>query len=167
MGAEKYHNEYLFEEVFGRSVPFQNDDMIEQHPFLNKIYPYSLNIIHLVTYCENNTVALLSGSLEIGTVDSDVCVEEQIGEVSCGLDQEGNLKPYAYHLKTLQKIDKHPQTRFVFAGSNIPNFDQLKAYAINLHIENKVDDVISWKFALDSKGQAILITWLTEKENLL
>ncbi|AIY06173.1 putative hexapeptide transferase family protein [Planococcus sp. PAMC 21323] len=167
MGEEKYHSENIFDEVFGGNVPFQNDDMIEQHPYLNKIYPYSLNIIHLVTYCENNTVALLSGSLELGLIDSTNGFEEQLGEVSCGLDQEGNLKPYAYNLKTLQKIDKHPQTRFVFEGSQIPHFDKLKSYAINLHIQNKVDDVISWKLALDSKGKAILITWLKEKENLL
>lgn len=170
MGAEKYHSEFHFEEAmneFGRDLPFQNDDMIEQHPFLNKIYPYALNTIHLVTYCENNTVSLLSGSLEIGTVESIVGFADEIGGVSCGLDHQGNLKSYAYDLKTLEKIDKHPQTRFVFAGSRIPHFDRLKSFAINLHINHKVDDVISWKLALDSKGQAILITSLMEKENLL
>ena len=170
MGAEKYHSELYFGEEmnkFGRNLPVQNDDMIVQHPFLNKIYPYTLNTIHLVTYCENNTISLLSGSLEIGTVKSINGLADDIGKISCGLDHQGNLKSYAYDLTTLEKIDKHPQTRFVFAGSKIPHFDRLKSFAINLHINNKVDDVISWKLALDSKGQAILITSLMEKENLL
>lgn len=170
MGAEKYHSEFYFGEEmngFRRKLPFQNDDMIVQHPFLNKIYPYALNTIHLVTYCENNTISLLSGSLEIGTVESINGFADEIGGISCGLDHQGNLKPYAYDSITLEKIDKHPQTRFVFAGSRIPHFDRLKSFAINLHINNKVDDVISWKLALDSNGQAILITSLMEKENLL
>lgn len=170
MDAEKYHNEFYFEEEageFGRDLPFQNDDMIVQHPFLNKIYPYALNTIHLVTYCENNTVSLLSCSLEIGTVESVSGFADEIGGISCGLDHQGNLKSHAYDLNTLEKIDKHPQTRFVFAGSRIPHFDRLKSFAINLHIRNKVDDVISWKLALNSKGQPILITSLMEKENLL
>lgn len=170
MGAERYHNEFHYgEDIHGfeRDLPFQNDDMIEQHPFLNKIYPYALNTIHLVTYCENNTISLLSGSLEIGTVESVTGYADEIGGISCGLDHQGNLKSYAYDLNTLEKIDKHPQTRFVFAGSKIPHFDRLKSFAINLHIQNKINDVVSWKFALNSKGQAILITSLTEKENLL
>ncbi|ANU10249.1 putative hexapeptide transferase family protein [Planococcus antarcticus DSM 14505] len=170
MGAEKYSTEFRFgEEVynFGRDLPFQNDDIIVQHSSLNKIYPYALNTIHLVTYCENNTVSLLSGSLEIGTVESISGFADEIGGISCGLDHQGNLKSYAYDLNTLEKIYKHPQTRFVFAGSKIPHFDRLKSFAINLHINNKVDDVISWKLALNSNGQPILITSLREKENLL
>ncbi|MGH2317154.1 sugar-transfer associated ATP-grasp domain-containing protein [Planococcus sp. SE5232] len=170
MDAEKYHSELYFKEdvgEFGRDLPFQNDDMIEQHPFLNKIYPYALNTIHLVTYCENNTVSLLSGSLEIGTVESASGFADEIGGISCGVDHQGNLKSHAYDLNTLEKIDKHPQTRFVFAGSSIPHFDRLKSFAINMHIHNNVDDVISWKLALNSKGQPILITSLMEKENLL
>lgn len=170
MGAEKHTSEFHFEEEaqrYGRDLAFRNDDIIEQHPFLNKIYPYALNTIHLVTYCENNTVSLLSGSLEIGTVESVTGFADEIGGISCGLDQQGNLKSYAYNLNTLEKIDKHPQTRFVFAGSQIPDFDRIKAFAINLHILNKADDVISWKFALNSKGQAILLTTLTENESLL
>ena len=170
MGAEKYWNEFRFEEQvhdFGRDLPFQNDELIVQHPFLNKIYPYALNTIHLVTYCENNTVSLLSGSLEIGTVDSINGFADEIGGISCGLDHQGNFKSYGYDLNTLEKVDKHPQTRFVFAGSKIPHFDRLKSFAISLHINNKVDDVISWKLALNSNGQPILITSLREKENLL
>lgn len=170
MGAEKYSNEFRYEEdmhKLGRDFPFQNDDIIVQHPFLNKIYPYALNTIHLVTYCENNTVSLLSGSLEIGTVESISGYADEIGGISCGVDHQGNLKSYAYDLNTLEKIDKHPQTRFVFAGSRIPHFDRLKSFAINLHLNNKVDDVISWKLALNSTGQAILIHSLMEKENLL
>ena len=170
MGAEKYHSEfYLGEELngFGKDLFVQNDDMIQQHPFLNKIYPYALNTIHLVTYCENNTISLLSGSLEIGTVESVSGFADEIGGISCGLDPQGNLKSYAYDSTTLEKIDKHPQTRFVFAGSRIPHFDRLKSFAINLHINNKVDDVMSWKLALNSNGQPILITSLMEKENLL
>ncbi|AQU80118.1 MULTISPECIES: sugar-transfer associated ATP-grasp domain-containing protein [Planococcus] len=167
MGVEKYRDEFSFEELVRSNIPFQDRDMIEQHPFLNKIYPYALNTIHLVTYCENNTVSLLSGSLEIGAVESDNGFVEKLGEISCGLDQQGNLKSHAYKLNTLEKIDKHPQTRFVFGGSQIPHFDRLKAFVISLHIQNKVEDVVSWKLALTSKGQVILLTLLTEKENLL
>lgn len=170
MEPEKHHNEFRFEEELrelGRDLTFQNDDMIKQHPFLNKIYPYALNTIHLVTYCENNTISLLSASLEIGTVESVSGFADEIGGISCGVDHQGNLKPYAYDLNTLEKIYKHPQTRFVFAGSQIPHFDRLKSFAINLHIDNKTDDVISWKLALNAKGQPILITSLREKENLL
>ncbi|WP_142826011.1 sugar-transfer associated ATP-grasp domain-containing protein [Planococcus soli] len=170
MGAQKHSNEFRFEEdthELRTKFSFQNDDIIVQHPFLNKIYPYALNTIHLVTYCENNTVSLLSGSLEIGTIESMSGYADEIGGISCGVDHQGNLKSYAYDLKTLEKIDKHPQTRFVFAGSRIPHFDRLKAFAIDLHVNNKVDDVISWKLALDSYGQAILINTLMEKENLL
>ncbi|MBT2571197.1 sugar-transfer associated ATP-grasp domain-containing protein [Planococcus sp. ISL-110] len=170
MGAEKHWNEFRFEEELrdvGGDLPFQNDELIVQHPFLNKIYPYALNTIHLVTYCENNTVSLLSGSLEIGTVESMNGFADEIGGISCGLDHLGNLKSYAYNLNTLEKITKHPQTRFVFAGSRIPDFDRLKSFAINLHINDKADDVISWKLALNSNSQPILITSLREKENLL
>lgn len=170
MGTEKYINQFRFEEKlheFDRGLLFQNDDMIMQHPFLNKIYPYALNTIHLVTYCENNTVSLLSGSLEIGTAESISRRTDEIGGISCGIDHEGNLRSYAYDLNTLEKISKHPQTRFVFAGSKIPHFDHLKSFAIHLHLNNRTDDVISWKLALDSSGQAILLHSLMEKENLL
>lgn len=170
MGTEKHIGEFRFQEEvyeFGRDFPFQNDDMIMQHPFLNKIYPYALNTIHLVTYCENNTVSLLSGSLEIGTMKNSSSYVDEGGSISCGVDQEGNLRSYAYDLTTLEKINRHPQTRFVFAGASIPHFDRLKALAISLHLNNKVDDVISWKLALNSNGQAILINSLMEKENLL
>lgn len=168
MGEEKYHADFHDYGLVGRDVPFENDELIRQHPFLNKIYPYALNTINLVTYCENNTVSLLSGSLEIGTIDQSSHEDShRMSEISCGLDHQGNLKSYAYDLTTLQKIYKHPQTRFVFEGSKIPHFDQLKSFAINLHIQHKADDVISWKLALDANGQAILLTTLREKENLL
>lgn len=167
MSEEKLTNEFHFEKATGRDVPFQNDKLIHQHSFLNKIYPYALNTINLVTYCEDNTVSLLSASLEIGRIDKNAEFVNRISEISCGLDHEGNLKSYAYDLTTLHKIYKHPQTRFVFEGSKIPHFDQLKSLAIQLHIDNKADGVISWKLALDSKGQAILLTTLMENDNLL
>lgn len=170
MGTEKYISDSQFEgepNEFCRDIPFQNDDMIIQHPFLNKIFPYTLNTIHLVTYCENNTVSLLSGCLEIGTTESISKHPDELGGISCGMDQEGNLSSYAYNLNTLEKISKHPQTRFVFAGSQVPYFDHLKSFAINLHLKNKTDDVISWKLALTSTGEVMLLSSLMERENLL
>ncbi|ANU27673.1 sugar-transfer associated ATP-grasp domain-containing protein [Planococcus versutus] len=167
MSEEKLTNAFQFERAMSRDACYMNDKLIQQHSFLNKIYPYALNTINLVTYCEDHTVSLLSASLEIGRIHKNTEFANRISEISCGLDHEGNLKSYAYDLTTLHKIYKHPQTRFVFEGSKIPHFNQLKSFAIQLHSENKTNGVISWKMALDSEGQAILLTTLMENDNLL
>jgi len=96
-------------------------DIVRQHPELNKLNDTSLNTIRVQTLVRNNKVDVLSPLIRVGNKGSRTDNLTGGGMV-CGINDDGSLKSRVYDLK-LQKHELSPQG-YRFSDIRIPNFER-------------------------------------------
>ena len=129
--------------------------VIQQHEEINKIYPHSVNSIRIVTCNYEGETTVLSAVIRMG-VDGNKLDNASKGGLFCGIDENGNLRKYAY-TKYGDTFSTHPQGA-VFAGCHIPNYNKCKELVIRLSNRFlRISRLISWDLAIDVNGEPTLI----------
>jgi len=130
-------------------------EVIEQHSELAKFHKESLNTIRIVTLRINKEIVILNTILRMGVNDSKVDNYSAGGVISC-VDHQGNL-----YTETVQsngeKIKKHPNSKIIFSGEKIVNFNKVVQSAMTQHNRVPYFRLISWDYAINKWGEAVLI----------
>lgn len=131
-------------------------EFLQQHAFLNTIYPHSVNTMRVITLRINNTIHTLKAIVKFGAGCHYVDYNVHCGGVNCGLDDEGKLGKFAVD-KYFRTYPRHPDTDYIFENTCIPHFPSVLAFAKNLHRYLLYFDMVSWDIAIDKNGCPVLI----------
>lgn len=131
-------------------------EVIRQHPVLDKIHGNSINTIRIMTLIQEGSVSVVSCVLRMGIGESKVD-NASSGGIVVGLNENGQLKDYAYDVY-LNKYECHPSTGFTFKDTIIPGFDICKEMAVSLAPRFlRITRLISWDFSISNDGTPVLI----------
>jgi hypothetical protein len=140
--------------VYGQDFIVQ--EKLDQNNFLSAIYSHSVNTIRITTLRYNGETHVLSSVLRLGNKGSFVD-NFSAGGVCCGINQEGKLSSFAID-GMYNKYSEHPFTQYKFAANTLPNYDGIKAFAIELH--NYLPpyfNMASWDIAVDNSDHLVMI----------
>lgn len=134
------------------------EELIRQHPDVNKIYPYSVNSLRITTVRDKEgkihflpSILRMGGeNMEIDNVSSGgvyAQVDRQGVIVSEGFKEDPN-----FNLDGGHKVKAHPTTGTKFMGYQLPHTDQ--AYALAEELAKIVPgyNYIGWDIALTEDG---------------
>lgn len=135
--------------------------LIEQHPELERVHKGSINCIRIVSILFDDGVHILSSVLRMGFGNSKVdnATAEANAEydgMSCGIDENGCLKKYAYGYTTGNSFEKHPDG-LIFEGFPIPSYKKAIELVETAHPLIAHFRLVSWDIAIDKNGEPILI----------
>ena len=130
-------------------------DIVRQHPELNKLNDTSLNTIRVQTLVRNNKVDVLSPLIRVGNKGSRTDNLTGGGMV-CGINDDGSLKSRVYDLK-LQKHELSPQG-YRFSDIRIPNFERCTDLVSRLAVRfSDITRLMSWDLAINEDAEPVLI----------
>ena len=76
--------------------------------------------------------------------------------ITCGIEENGCLKEYAYAYYTGEKFAEHPQG-LRFKGFGIPSYDKVVELVQKAHYYAAHFRLISWDVAINEDGEPVLI----------
>lgn len=135
---------------------FVIQEEIIQHQILSEINDTSINTIRPISFFDGEKVHILSSILRMGINGAKVDSESS-GGISCGIDNDGRLRRFAYD-RYGNSFKKHPQG-FVFENVKIPSFDKINDIIKREHLKFGHFKIISWDFAIDFIGDPILVEY--------
>ena len=135
--------------------PFICQELVKQHPELNKLNDTSLNTIRIQTLVRNNTVKVLSPLIRVGQKGSKTD-NLSSGGMACGINADGSLKDRVFDLK-LQKHELSPLGN-KFSDIRIPNFEKCTELVSKLALRfPDISRLMSWDFAINEDAEPLLI----------
>lgn len=146
---------------------FTNDfviqEVLKQHECLNKIYPYSVNTIRIMTLNWHGQIHVLSHILRMGVngkrVDNMVS-----GGVNCSIRPDGTLCNRLFNsVGTL--FEGHPNSGSM-DDKKIENFQAIVDAACISHKQLPYMGIISWDFALNEDGEPVLVEFNMKPQSL-
>lgn len=138
------------------------EEAIRQSTTLNKINPFCINTIRIISMLKlTGEVKIYSSILRMG-VGSAKVDNACSGGISCGICENGRLKPIAYSStydgsKNISKYTEHPSTHMRFDEIIIPNFENICCKVKKLHPKFPHFRLISWDIAINSEDEPVLI----------
>ena len=130
-------------------------DIVKQHPELNKLNATSLNTIRVQTMVRNNKVDVLSPLIRVGQKGSRTDNLTGGGMV-CGINDDGTLKSRVFDLKS-QKHELSPQG-YKFSNIRIPNFERCTELVSRLAVRfSDITKLMSWDVAINEDAEPVLI----------
>lgn len=130
-------------------------EVIKQHPTLSVLNPSSVNTIRLFTFAFKNEIYMLSSFIRFGGKGSRVD-NSHSGGLACGLENDGRLKATAFDLAA-NCYDYRPEGK-TLDEIVVPSYK--KCVEIATHLAKRcvtITNMVSWDFAIDEKGEPILI----------
>ncbi|MBR3027418.1 MAG: hypothetical protein IKH58_04675 [Bacteroidales bacterium] len=130
-------------------------DIVRQHPELNKLNDTSLNTIRIQTLVRNNKVNVLSPLIRVGNKGSKTDNLTGGGMV-CGINADGSLKNRVFD-HNLQKYELSPQG-YKFSDIKIPSFERCTELVSKLAVRfSDISRLMSWDLAIDEDADPVLI----------
>lgn len=134
------------------------EELIQQHPDVNKLYPYSVNSLRVTTLLDKDnkvhflpTILRMGGeNMEIDNVSSGgVYVQvDPSGRISShGFKEDGNFNLDGGHI-----VEAHPTTGTRFLGHQLPHVPEALAFAETLAKKVPQYRYIGWDIALTETG---------------
>ena len=142
--------------IFNSKYDFVVQEAIRQHPILSSINSSSVNTIRTLSLLKRDgTVKVYSSVLRIGRNGSKLD-NTGAGGISCGIDSFGKLKDHAFD-RWGGRIEKHPDSGYVFENAVIPNFGEVIKLIEKLAPMIPHFRLVSWDIAIDENAEPILI----------
>ncbi len=142
---------------------FVIQEVLKQHSSLNQIYPHSVNTIRVMTFNWKGKVFVLSSLLRMGAngnrVDNMVS-----GGVNCAVYKDGSLAEKCYNGIGTCFIG-HPNGE-TLKDKKIYGVKGVLDAAIECHRQLPYMGIISWDFAINEKGEPILIEFNLKPQGL-
>ena len=135
--------------------------LIQQHSELDKVHKGSVNCIRITSIMLEDGIHILSAVLRMGfggsKVDNATAKDNAAYDgMSCGIDESGRLKKYAYGYNSGDHCESHPDG-LIFEGFKIPSFDKAIDMVKSAHLLIGHFRLVSWDIAIDKFGEPILI----------
>ncbi|KAA1246446.1 sugar-transfer associated ATP-grasp domain-containing protein [Aquimarina sp. RZ0] len=135
-----------------------HQEVVVQHPEINKIYAHSINTIRFDTYIDkNNNIHILSAFMRFGC-GGNVVDNGSSGGIYLSVDiQKGELKGLSHQLMKYggKQLQKHPDTHTQFDGFSIPYFTESLAL-VKKAVSYIPDRIIGWDIAISPDGPVII-----------
>ena len=136
--------------------------LLKQHPDLNRIHKDSVNCIRICSILFEEGVYILSSVLRMGfgnsKVDNATSKDNSAYDgMSCGIDEGGRLKKYAYGYNKGNRMIQHPGGGVTFEGYTIPSYDKAIELVKECHPRISNFRLVSWDIAIDEEGEPVLI----------
>ena len=129
----------------------------EQCGEMDRINPYSINTIRLVTVMKDGEPTAFSAVLRVGTSKTEWVDNWAHGGLSIGVEDNGFLKKYGYYKPQYgTKASSHPDTGIVFSEFQIPHYSQIVQSAIDLHRALYGIHSIGWDIAVTDEGACFI-----------
>lgn len=130
-------------------------EAICQSAKMASLNPTSLNTIRIMTYWSENGIVPLFSVVRMGRAGA-VVDNASAGGLYCGINMDGSLKKYAY---TLAPFTAHTHTDSGIELNNfqIPNFEELKQKAIQLHHYLPYVKLVGWDMTIDQNDEIVLV----------
>lgn len=139
---------------FGESWVAQ--ELIEQHPDLQRLNNTSLNTFRVITYICDGSIYVCPVALRMGRSGAD---RDNIhyGGISIGVNADGTLKQYAF-AECGEKFTEHPDSKIRFERYRIEGAgDKIRNAAIQCHEKMPWLGILSWDLSIDADGRIVLI----------
>lgn len=135
--------------------------LIRQHTALNRVHEGSINTYRICSLLMEDGVHILSSVLRMGVglskVDNATARDNaKYDGMTCGIDETGKLKKYAYGYHTGQRYEKHPDG-LIFEGFQLPSYDKAIELVKKAHSRIAHFRLVSWDIAIDDNGDAVLV----------
>lgn len=126
----------------------------KQNSVLSALHSSSVNTLRFITLLWNDKARVLSSVVRMGVNGSKVDTASA-GGLTCGIEDDGRLKPVAYD-KYGNRFTIHPQGT-VFSDIIIPSFASAKQLVLNLQTRFPYCKMISWDIAISESEEPVLI----------
>ncbi len=129
-----------------------------QHDLVNNIFPSSVNTVRVDTYIDNSGKShVLDAFMRIGTGNNHVDNVSSGGLFVIVDKEKGILDKYALQgmIHGGQKITHHPDTNVEFSGFEIPFFEEVKEFCLEL-TKQLPNRLIGWDIAITPNGPVVL-----------
>lgn len=151
-------SETLFKEVIKSGYLFQ--DVVIQHPELNRITPCSVNTLRIDTFVNKQGVPDILNTTLRFSCNNTFVDNITSGGMFVGVDREtGVLSNEAYsnfETGTAEVRTSHPLTGLVFKDFKIPFFQQARQLAMNAAILLPRARVVGWDVGITPAGPVLL-----------
>lgn len=128
---------------------------IKQNDVMASLNPTSLNTIRIMTYWSKKGIVPVFAVVRMGRKGS-VVDNASAGGLYCGINMDGSLKAEAYTLKPLS-VHTQSDSGVVFKDFRIPQFDRLKAKAVELHSLLPYAKIIGWDLSINQNEEIELV----------
>lgn len=145
----------IYWKLLSYSKPYLLEDIIEQHPMINAIYPGAVNTVRAVTINDNGTVRIVCTFFRIGNTNSCVDnfnnggmvapVDVETGTVYCDAVDK-NKKSYAVHPMSGSKI----------AGFVFPDWEEAMRIVYCAAREVPQVGYVGWDVAFTPNGPCLV-----------
>ncbi len=135
-----------------------NDEVVEpvisNHDFLRKIYPGSLNTIKVTVLQTPNGPLIVTAIIRFG--NNTIVDNVHSGGMAAGIDiNTGRIETPAMN-KHFKRYLIHPETKQAITGCIIPEWDSIKALAIQASLITPELRYTSWDIALTNDGPIMI-----------
>lgn len=131
------------------------EDLVIQHPQLNKIYPHSINCLRVVTLVVNGEAHILYAVFKTGNNGHFVDNLES-GGFACHFDLDKGVVTGPGHTSKLDIEEYHPATGVKFEGFELPYCEEVKALVKKAALEVKDFNYCGWDVCISENGPAII-----------
>ena len=128
---------------------------IENNELLKSIYLHSLNTIRLTTLFTGSRYVCLGSVLRVGQKGARVDNQGQEG-LAIGIFDDGSLDTFGYD-KYFNKLDKHPETGFIFKNQRLPLYPKIRDLCLDWHRFFPQFGLVGWDATLDNREQIKLV----------
>lgn len=131
------------------------EELVSQHPDMDKLCPASVNTIRFMTYNDKGTPILLWAGLRVGNGVNPVDNFHAEG-MGVKIDlQTGRLVGVGIN-KDNEEFTHHPTTGVLFDGFQLPCFQEAKDMVLEACLKSDKILMIGWDIALSDKGPLII-----------
>jgi hypothetical protein len=134
------------------------EEVLKQHPDLDRINPYTLNSIRIVTIlCHDGSVEFLGAILKTNSTNAPMDNFSQ-GGIVVGIDLDaGKLKDYGVmQYPHGRMFAQHPLTHTRFLDFQIPFWQMLKEISVKLQQVFHHVKSVGWDIAITPQGPVII-----------
>lgn len=148
-------DEKKFIEEALKNGPFVVEELIEQAPEMARLHPGSINTIRISTFKLNNEATIYGTAMRMGTGNAYVD-NAGSGGIFCRINPSyGFVETNAIDYKGNEYIF-HPDSNIRLIGFDVPKWNELVALVKEVAVAVDGATVISWDFALSTKGWVLL-----------
>ena len=151
------HQENTLEELFEKyKKNYIVQKKVEQHESMSALNATSLNTFRIMSYLNENEVAILSIIVRMGKAGS-ITDNSTTGGISCGVQSDGSLNKVGFQLSGESFLATDSGIKF--SEIKLPFIEKIKQTAKTLHKSSPFFKIISWDLAIDNMGDVVLIEY--------
>ena len=140
------------------STSYIAEEYVEQHSFINKIFPDSVNTIRMLSIKKNGDPIPIKAALRVGRTSTNQVDNITLGGITIDVDMESGMlkKGHTFYQFDFSEYLTHPDTNYKFYGQTIPYFREVKELVAAAHKLFPMFALIAWDVAITETGPVII-----------